>query len=62
MPEELQRIRSMDEWFEKPAEFRSRFRVYIEKRVSTQEGRCVVLQQWGTYVYYRETLYVFTVV
>ena len=31
MPEELQRIRSMDEWFEKPAEFRSRFRVYIEK-------------------------------
>ena len=31
MPEELQRIRSMDEWFEKPAEFRSKFRVYIEK-------------------------------
>jgi hypothetical protein len=31
MPEELQRIRSMDEWFEKPAEFRSRFRVYIEE-------------------------------
>jgi len=31
MPEELQRIRSMDEWFEKPAEFRSRFRLYIEK-------------------------------
>ena len=31
MPEELQRIRSMDEWFEKPAEFRSKFRVYIEE-------------------------------
>ncbi len=31
MPEELQRIRSMDEWFQKPSEFRSRFRVYIEK-------------------------------
>ena len=31
MPEELQRIRSMDEWFEKPAEFRAKFRVYIEE-------------------------------
>ena len=31
MPEELQRIRSMDEWFEKPAEFRKRFSVYIEQ-------------------------------
>ena len=31
MPEELQRIRSMDEWFEKPSEFRSKFRVYIEE-------------------------------
>lgn len=31
MPEELQRIRSMDEWLEKPAEFRKRFRSYIEQ-------------------------------
>ena len=31
MPEELQRIRSMDEWLEKPAEFRKKFRVYIEE-------------------------------
>ncbi len=30
MPEELQRIRSMDEWFEKPAEFRRKFSSYIE--------------------------------
>ena len=31
MPEELQRIRSMDEWLEKPAEFRRKFRAYIEQ-------------------------------
>jgi len=31
MPEELQRIRSMDEWLEKPAEFRKKFRSYIEQ-------------------------------
>ena len=31
MPEELQRIRSMDEWFEKPSEFRKKFRSYIEQ-------------------------------
>ena len=31
MPEEMQRIRSMDEWFEKPAEFRNKFRSYIEQ-------------------------------
>jgi hypothetical protein len=31
MPEELQRIRSMDEWLEKPSEFRKRFRSYIEQ-------------------------------
>jgi len=31
MPDELQRIRSMDEWFEKPAEFRKRFNPYIEQ-------------------------------
>ena len=31
MPEELQRIRSMDEWFEKPSEFRNKFRTYVEK-------------------------------
>jgi len=31
MPQELQRIRSMDEWLEKPAEFRKKFRAYIEQ-------------------------------
>ena len=31
MPEELQRIRSMDEWLEKPTEFRKKFRSYIEQ-------------------------------
>ena len=31
MPEELSRIRSMDEWLERPREFRSAFSVYIEK-------------------------------
>ena len=31
MPQELQRIRSMDEWLEKPAEFRKKFRSYIEQ-------------------------------
>jgi hypothetical protein len=31
MPQELQRIRSMDEWLEKPAEFRKKFRTYIEQ-------------------------------
>ena len=31
MPEELQRIRSMDEWLEKPSEFRKKFRAYIEQ-------------------------------
>jgi hypothetical protein len=31
MPQELQRIRSMDEWYEKPKEFRNRFSPYIER-------------------------------
>ncbi len=31
MPEELRRIRSMDEWGEMPREFRERFRPYIEE-------------------------------
>ena len=31
MPEELLRIRSMDEWLEKPAEFRKKFHSYIEQ-------------------------------
>lgn len=31
VPEELQRIRSMDEWYEMPAEFKKRFSSYIEK-------------------------------
>ena len=31
VPQELSRIRSMDEWFEKPAEFRRSFSPYIEQ-------------------------------
>ena len=31
MPEELQRVRSMDEWYEKPGEFRKKFSSYIER-------------------------------
>ena len=31
MPEELSRVRDMDEWFEKPSEFRKMFSSYIEK-------------------------------
>ena len=31
MPEELQKVRSMDEWYEKPAEFRRKFSGFIEK-------------------------------
>ena len=31
VPQELSRIRSMDEWFEKPAEFRRAFSPYIEQ-------------------------------
>ena len=31
MPEEMRRIRSMDEWLEKPAEFRNKFRSYVEQ-------------------------------
>ena len=31
MPEELLRVRGMDEWLEKPSEFRKRFRSYVEQ-------------------------------
>lgn len=31
VPEELQRIRSMDEWYEMPSEFKKRFSPYIEQ-------------------------------
>jgi hypothetical protein len=31
MPEELSRVRGMDEWLEKPSEFRRKFSSYIEK-------------------------------
>ena len=31
MPEELQKIRSMDEWYEKPSEFRRKFSGFIER-------------------------------
>ena len=62
MPEELQRIRSMDEWFEKPAEFRKRFSPFIEKEFERRRngvwfyndgvptyitGRHYMLLQWS---------------
>ena len=31
LPEELQKVRSMDEWYEKPSEFRRKFSGFIEK-------------------------------
>ena len=31
VPEELQRIRSMDEWYEMPSEFKKRFSTYIQE-------------------------------
>jgi len=31
MPEEMSRIKSMDEWLEMPREFRQKFRPYIEE-------------------------------
>ena len=62
MPEELQRIRSMDEWFEKPAEFRKKFSPFIEKEFERRRngvwfynngvptyitGRHYMLLQWS---------------
>ena len=62
MPEELQRIGSMDEWFEKPAEFRKRFSPFIEKEFERRRngvwfynngvptyitGRHYMLLQWS---------------
>jgi hypothetical protein len=62
MPEELQRIRSMDEWFEKPSEFRKRFSSFIEKEFERRRngvwfynngvptyitGRHYMLLQWS---------------
>lgn len=39
VPEELQRIRSMDEWYEMPKEFKKRFSSYIEREfVRRREG------------------------
>ena len=39
VPEELRRIRSMDEWYEMPNEFKKRFSAYIEKEfVRRREG------------------------
>jgi hypothetical protein len=39
VPEELRRIRSMDEWYEMPNEFKKRFSSYIEKEfVRRREG------------------------
>ena len=31
MPQELQKIRSMDEWYEKPSEFRKKFSSFVER-------------------------------
>jgi hypothetical protein len=62
MPEELQKIRSMDEWFEKPAEFRKKFSSYIEREFERRRngvwfyndgiatyitGRHYMLLQWS---------------
>ena len=62
MPQELQRIRSMDEWFEKPAEFRKKFSPFIEKEFDRRRngvwfynngvptyitGRHYMLLQWS---------------
>ena len=62
MPEELQKIRSMDEWYEKPAEFRRKFSGYIEKEFERRRngvwfynngvptyitGRHYMLLQWS---------------
>ena len=62
MPEELQRLRSMDEWYEKPSEFRRKFSGYIEKEFERRRngvwfynhgvptyitGRHYMLLQWS---------------
>ena len=62
MPEELQKIRSMDEWYEKPSEFRRKFSGYIEKEFERRRngvwfyndgvptyitGRHYMLLQWS---------------
>jgi len=62
LPEELQRIRSMDEWFEKPSEFRKKFSPFIEKEFERRRngvwfynngvptyitGRHYMLLQWS---------------
>ena len=38
MSEELQKVRSMDEWYEKPAEFRRKFSGYIEKEFEREHS------------------------
>lgn len=62
MPEELRRIGSMDEWYEKPAEFRRKFSPYIEREFERRRdgvwfynngvptyitGRHYMLLQWS---------------
>ena len=62
MPEELQRLRSMDEWYEKPSEFRRKFSGFIEKEFERRRngvwfynhgvptyitGRHYLLLQWS---------------
>jgi hypothetical protein len=62
MPEELQRIRSMDEWLEKPAEFRKKFHSYIEQEFQRRRDGVWFYNNGEPYVYYRATLYVSTMV
>jgi hypothetical protein len=57
MPEELQRIRSMDEWFEKPAEFRSKFRPYVEEEFRRRREGVWFYNNGEPYIYYREALH-----
>ena len=62
MPKELQMVRSMDEWFENPPEFRKKFSGYIEKEFERRRngvwfynngvptyitGRHYMLLQWS---------------
>jgi len=62
MPKELQMVRSMDEWFENPPEFRKKFSSYIEKEFERRRngvwfynngvptyitGRHYMLLQWS---------------
>ncbi len=62
MPQELQKIRSMDEWYEKPSEFRKKFSSFVEREFKRRRdgvwfynngvptyitGRHYMLLQWS---------------